>query len=139
MPAGLNQHALAGIDQYDGEVCLRGARCHVPGILLVSRCICDNEGPKWGGEEAIGDVDRDALLAFSFEPIDQECKIDFVTGGAMLLRVLVDSAQLIVEHKLGIMQQAADQRRLTVVDRSTKKKTQKILGTILGKFFGGLS
>ena len=66
VPAGLHQNALACIDQYDGELGIGGARRHVAGVLLVARRVGHDEFALLGGEEAVGDVDGDALLAFGF-------------------------------------------------------------------------
>ena len=63
MAARLGQHALARVDQDDGEVGGRGAGDHVARVLLVARRVGDDELALVGGEEAVGDVDRDALLA----------------------------------------------------------------------------
>ncbi len=43
MAARLDQHALARVDQDDGEVGSRGAGDHVAGVLLVARGIGDDE------------------------------------------------------------------------------------------------
>ena len=43
MPPGLDQHALARIDQDDGELGVRGAGRHVAGVLLVARRVGDDE------------------------------------------------------------------------------------------------
>ena len=67
------QQALSRVDQDDGEVGGRGAGRHVAGVLLVARRVGDDERCAWlGGEIAVGDVDRDALLALGLEPVDQQ-------------------------------------------------------------------
>ena len=78
MPPGLDQHALARIDQDHGKV--RGARPghHVAGVLLMPRAIGDDELALLGGEEAVGDVDRDALLALGGQAIDQQGEVDLL-------------------------------------------------------------
>ena len=67
---GLHEHALARVDQDHGEVGGRGAGHHVARVLLVARRVGDDELALLGGEEAIGDVDRDALLALGGEAVD---------------------------------------------------------------------
>ena len=83
MPPGLHQHALARIDQDDGQLGGRGAGRHVAGVLLVARRVGDDERALRGGEEAVGDVDGDALLALGLEPVDQQREIDVVAGRAV--------------------------------------------------------
>ena len=76
MPPRLGQHALARIDQEHGEVGGRGAGHHVARILLVARRIGDDELALLAREEAIGDVDRDALLALGREAVDEQREVD---------------------------------------------------------------
>jgi hypothetical protein len=52
----------------------RGAGDHVAGILLVAGRVGDDELALVGGEEAVGDVDGDALLALGGEAVDQQAK-----------------------------------------------------------------
>ena len=63
VPAGLGQHALPGIDQDHGQVGGRRAGDHVARVLLVARRVGDDELALIRGEEPVGDIDRDALLA----------------------------------------------------------------------------
>ena len=88
MPPGLHQHALAGVDQDDRELRIRGAGRHVAGVLLVSRRIGDDERALGGREKPIGDIDRDALLALGLKPVDEEREIDVLAGGAVPLGIL---------------------------------------------------
>ena len=78
MPPRLRQHALARIDQDHREIGGRRAGHHVARILLVARRIGDDELALLGREEAIGDVDRDALLALGGEAVDQQREIDLL-------------------------------------------------------------
>src|SRR5262245_30231488 len=72
VPAGLRQHALARVDQDHREVGGRRAGRHVARVLLVARAVGDDELALVGGEVAVGDVDRDALLALGLEAVEQE-------------------------------------------------------------------
>ena len=92
MPARLRQKALARIDQQDREVRVRGAGRHVAGILLVAGRIGDDERAFRRREIAVGDVDRDALLALRLEAVDEEREVDIGAGRAVLLRVALESA-----------------------------------------------
>jgi len=49
----------------------RGAGHHVAGVLLVTRRVGDDERAPRRRKEAISDIDRDALLALVFEPVEQ--------------------------------------------------------------------
>jgi hypothetical protein len=81
----------------------------------VTRRVRDHEGAPRGREEAVGDIDGDALLPLGLEAVDQEREIDVVAGGAMLGAVARERGQLILEDQLAVVQQPPDQRRLAVV------------------------
>ena len=68
--------ALGGVDQQDGEVGGRGAGRHVARVLDVARRVGDDEAALRRGEEAVGDVDGDALLALRLEPVDEQREVD---------------------------------------------------------------
>ena len=78
MTLGLRHYALSSVDQQNGEVRRRRSRRHIPRVLLVAGRIGDNEGTSGRGEKTMGNVDRDALLPLSLEPIQQEGKVDIV-------------------------------------------------------------
>ena len=88
----LRQHALAGIDQDDGDVRGRRAGDHVAGVLLVARRVGDDELALVGREEAIRDVDRDALLALGRQAVDQQREIEFAALRAESSRSRASSA-----------------------------------------------
>ena len=71
MTARLGEHALARIDQDDGELGIGRPRGHVARVLLMARCVRDDEFALVRGEEAIRDIDGDALLALGFQPVNQ--------------------------------------------------------------------
>ena len=78
MAAGLALHPVAGIDEQDRHVGVRGTGRHVAGILLVPGRIDDDEAAMRGLEIAPGDVDGDALLALGAEAVEQQAEIDFL-------------------------------------------------------------
>ena len=125
MALGLDQHALARIDQDHGQVGAGGAGRHIAGELLVARRIGDNEAAAWGGEKPVGDVDGDTLLALGLQPVDQQRQIDVLAGRAVFRRITRNRGQLIVVDQLGIVEQASDQGRLAVVYRSAGQKSQQ--------------
>ena len=69
--ASLGQHTTAGVDYQNGNLCRRGAGGHVAGVLLVSRCVCNDELALVGGEVTIGDIDGNALLALGLQAVNQ--------------------------------------------------------------------
>ena len=128
VPARLHQHALARIDKNDGQFGIRGAGRHVAGILLVPGSIRDDEGTSGSGEEAVGHVDGDALLALRLQPVDQQRKIDILLDSAVALGVFGERHKLIFKDEFRVVQQPPDQGGFAVVDRSAGDEAEKILG-----------
>ena len=125
MAAGLGQHALARIDQDDGEIGIGGAGRHVAGILLMARRVGDDEFALVGGEEAIGDVDGDALLPLGLQPVHQQREIDILAGGAEFLGILFQRRQRVLEQQLGVVEQPPDQGGFAVIDAAAGEKAQQ--------------
>ena len=100
VPAGLGEDALAGVDQDHREVGRGGAGDHVAGVLLVARGVGDDELALVGGEEPVGDVDGDALLALGGQPVDQQGEVEVPALGAELLRVGLQGVELVFEDQL---------------------------------------
>ena len=65
-------------------------------------------------ERAVCDVDRDSLLALGPEPVRQQREVDVVVAATP--RRVLDVLELVDEDLLRVVEQAADQRRLAVVD-----------------------
>ena len=76
VPARLHQQSLARVDQQHRDVRRRGAGHHVAGVLLVAGRVGQDEAAARRLEIAVGDVDRDALLALGREPVDQQRVVD---------------------------------------------------------------
>src|SRR3546814_2005562 len=76
--ARLGQHALARIDQDHRKIGGRRAGHHVARVLFVPRRVGDDELALLGREEAIGDVDRDPLLALGGKAVDEQRKVDLL-------------------------------------------------------------
>ena len=75
-------------------------------------------------EVAVGDVDRDALLALGPEPVGEQREVHvLVTPGHA--RTL-DGLELVLEDLFRVVEQAADQRGLAVVDRTPGRKAQQL-------------
>ena len=61
-------HAVAGVDEHDGDVGGGRAGDHVARVLRVAGRVGDDEAALRRGEVAVGDVDGDALLALGAQP-----------------------------------------------------------------------
>ena len=75
VPAGLLDQALARVDQDQREVGGGGAGDHVAGVLDVPGGVGDDELPPRRGEVAVGDVDRDALLALGAQAVGEQREV----------------------------------------------------------------
>ena len=75
----------------------------------------DDEGAAVGGEEAVGDVDRDALFAFGFQAVEQQREVQIISGRAVAAGVAYKRPLVVLEQKLCVVEQPADQRRFAVV------------------------
>ncbi|MNN07315.1 hypothetical protein D3C81_1201390 [compost metagenome] len=131
VPAGLHQHALARVDEDHREVGGGGTGDHVAGVLLVAGGVGDDELALVGGEEAIGDIDGDALFALGGQAIHQQGEVEFLALGAHLFRIGFELAELVLEQHLGFVEQAADQRALAVVDAAAGDEAQQLLVLLL--------
>ena len=66
------------------------------------------------GEEAVSDIDRDALLALGFEAVGEKRQIHFATAAIDL--ALLDGFDLVFIGTVGVEKQATDQSAFTVVN-----------------------
>jgi hypothetical protein len=129
--AGLGDHALAGIDQHHRQIGIRCAGRHVAGVLHVARGIGNDETPPLRGEEAVGDVDGNALLALRLQAIDQQREIEIAAGGAGHLALRLQRGELVVKQHFRIVEQPADQRALAVIDAAAGDKAQRRLVAVI--------
>ena len=83
--------------------------------------------PLGRGEVAVGDVDRDALLALGAQAVGQQREVERALAAAPLAG-LGDVVELVLEHLLGVVQQPADQRALAVVNRAGGGEAQEVQG-----------
>ncbi len=123
MPAGLLDDAVTGVDQDDRQVGGGSAGDHVARVLDVARAVGDHEIAVRGGEVAVGDIDRDALLALGPQTIREQRQVDVIVATSLADRG--DVLELILEDRLGIVQQATDQGRLAVVDAADGGEAQR--------------
>ena len=135
MAAGLGQHPLARVYQNDGEIGIGRAGGHVAGILLMARCVGDDEFALVSGEKAISDVDGDALLALGLQPVDQQREVDILAGGAEFLGILFQGGQSVFEQQFRIVQQTPNQGGFAVIDAAAGQKPQQGFLFLVGEEF----
>ena len=124
VPAGLLDHALARVDEDDGDVGGRRAGDHVARVLDVAGRIGELEAPARRDEAAVGDVDRDPLLALGAQAVGEQREVDVVVPAAP--RRVLDVLELVDEDLLRVEEQPADQRRLAVVDRAGGDEAEQV-------------
>ena len=126
--AGVAPRLLAqagrGVHDHEGEVGRRAPGGHVARVLHVARAVGDDELAVRRGRVAVGDVDRDALLALGAQPVGDEGQVHVVDAAAP--RRQGDGLELVVEELAGVEEEAPDQRRLAVVDRSDGGESQEV-------------
>lgn len=115
MAARLRQDALRRVDEDDGEVGERCAAGHVARVLLMARRIRADEAAVVRREVAVGDIDRDALLALREQSVQEQRVVDG-TAAAADFRIEQQRFFLVGVDELGIVQEMADERGLAVVD-----------------------
>ena len=124
MPAGLLDYALARVDEHDGEVRRRGAGHHVARVLDVARRVGDDELAPRRREVAVRHIDRDPLFPLGAQAVREQREIEVVLA-ALLSRAL-DRLKLVLEDRLGIVEETTDQGRLAVVDAAGGREPQQI-------------
>ena len=122
--AGLFCDAVAGVDQHDREVRGRGAGRHVAGVLHVPGAVGDDELTPGRGEVPVRDVDGDALLALGPEAVGQQCEVRALAAAAQ--RGLLHGVDLVFEHRLGVVEQAPDERGLAVVHTAAGEQAEQV-------------
>jgi hypothetical protein len=85
----------------------------------MARRVGQDERAPRGGEVAVGDVDRDALLALGAQAVGQPREVELSVATAQVV-------ELVGQDRLGVVQQAADERRLAVVDRAGGRQAQEV-------------
>jgi hypothetical protein len=77
-------------------------------------------------EVAVGDVDRDALLALGAQAVGQQREVDVAVTAPP--RGFLDVLELVLEDRLGVVQQATDEGGLAVVDRAGGREADELGG-----------
>ena len=101
MAAGLFEHAFAGVDQQQRQVGGRGAGDHVARVLDVAGRVGDHELALRRREVAVGDVDRDPLLALGPQAVGEQRQVGLLV--AALLRGPLDRLELVFEDRFGVV------------------------------------
>ena len=90
----------------------------------MARGVGDDEFPARGREVAIGDVDGDALLALGTEAVGEVGEIDLAAAGDV--GGTLEGLELVLHQRLGIVEQAPDERGLAVVDAAAGVEAEDI-------------
>ena len=125
MAPGLGKNTFACIDQDDRQIRGRGGGDHVARVLLVTWGIGDDVFAPPGREVAIGDIDRDALLALGAEAVGQKGQINrFQSASCGSTR---HGVQRVGQDGLGVKQQPADQGALAVIYTAAGEEAQQAI------------
>ena len=100
-----------------------------PVTMLRVYCTCPGQSarmkPRAGREVAVGDVDRDALLALGAEAVGEEREVERRRREAPLGRGAGDLLELVGEDRLGVVEQAPDEGGLAVVDGAGGREAEQ--------------
>ena len=75
-------------------------------------------------EEAVCNVNGDALFALGLKAIDEQRKVNFFTRIAHLATVSANGFQLVFIDHFGVVQQSANQRTFPVVYAATGQQAE---------------
>ena len=115
--------ALAGVDQHDRRVGAGGTGDHVLDELAMARRVDDGVVALRRLEPDLRGVDGDALVALRLERVHQEGPFE---RHAAPLAHRLDLLQLAVGQRAGVVEQAADQGRLAMVDMADDDDAHEI-------------
>src|SRR5690606_33355095 len=125
--ARLGKYAFARVYHDNGDIGGRCAGDHVARVLFMPGGVDHNELALVSGKEAVGHIDRNALLAFGRQAVDEQREVDGVALGAPFSGVGFDSGQLVFEQHLGFVKQAPDQGAFAVIDAAAGNEAQQVL------------
>ena len=111
--AGLVAHAFQRVDDQHRAVGLRGAGDHVAQEFRVAGRVDQHDVARSGAEADLRGVDGDALVALGLQRVEQEGPFE---RHAAPRADGFQHLELALGQAAGLMQEAADQRRLAVVD-----------------------
>src|SRR3989442_876000 len=122
---GLLLHALVGVDHQERCLGARRAGDHVLQELLVARRVNDDVVAALPLEERAGGVDRDALLLFLQESVEEESVLELLALPAADFPNLVELA---VGGRAGVGVEPAQQRGLAVIHVADDNDVQMLTG-----------
>ncbi|CAB4931759.1 unannotated protein [freshwater metagenome] len=114
----LRTHAASSVDKEDGDIAVGCRHRHVSRVLLMTRSVCDEHATTIREiHVAIGDINRDPLLALGLEPVSEKREVDLShrnrrPAAASLPRVF----ELVERNAVGLGEEASDERGLAVID-----------------------
>ena len=111
--AGLLAHALDRVDDQQSRIGLRGAGDHVAQEFGVAGRVDQHHVARGRAETDLAGVDGDALVALGLQRVEQERPFE---RHAAALGDGFELLELAVGEISGLVQQAADQRRLAMID-----------------------
>ena len=123
MTPRLRQHAVARVDQNNGQIGGRRAGRHIARVLLVAGRIGNDELAFRRGKIAVRDVDCNALFAFGAQAVGEQREIDQTAAG--IGRRLDHAGKLVFVDALGIVKQASDESTFTVVNAAGGGETEQ--------------
>jgi hypothetical protein len=90
----------------------------------VARGVGDDERTLRCREVAVGNIDRDALLALGAQAVGEQGEVDVLV--AAVTRRSLDSLELVFKDRLRVVEQPSDERRLAVVDAARCGEPQQL-------------
>ncbi len=124
MTPRLREEPFGAVNQDDRQVRRGRAGGHVPRVLLMPGRVGDDKFAARGREIPVSHIDGDALLTFGTQTIGEQRKIDRPRGAVDA--ALLHRSELIFVDGLGIVQETPDQRRLAVVDATSRGEAKKL-------------
>ena len=94
----------------------------------MSGSICDDEFATFGIEIPVSHINGNTLLTLSLQTIHQQGQINLLTLRTPALTVSLHGRHVIFKNLLRVVQQAANQRTLAVIDTATGYEAQQALG-----------
>jgi hypothetical protein len=110
---GLVAHAFRGVDQQERGIGLRRAGDHVAQEFRMSGRIDQHDVARGGAEADLAGVERDALVAFGLQRVEQERPFE---RHAAPLAECLERFHLSDRQASGLVQQPADQGGFSMVD-----------------------
>src|SRR6267378_3395782 len=130
----VREEPCAAVNQNDRQVRRGRAGRHVARVLLMPGRVGDDKFAARGREIPVRHVDGNALLAFGPQTIGEQRKIDWPRGAVDT--AFLHRSELIFVDGLGIVQETANQRGLTVVNAPGGGEAKKLGVQVLLKKTG---